>query len=169
MSTGPENTFIGSVHRHLPVGLYRMKNHNPYNGGIPDVWYSGPAADLWVEFKFIVLPKRQDTVIAINLSALQVDWINSRHAEGRNVGVLVGSKNGGVYFPGLSWAEPLNARDFVSRLVDRKTLASMIEDSIFRGGWESKSCKAQDDSSPAQELGQTDYGRGNAPDTNVGG
>ena len=39
MSKGPENTFIGSVHKHLPAGLYHMKNHNAYVGGIA---YAGP-------------------------------------------------------------------------------------------------------------------------------
>jgi len=129
----PENTFIASVHRHLPVGLYHMKNHNQYNGGIPDVWYSGPKSDLWVEYKFAVLPKRGDTLVTPNLSALQVDWLTSRFGEGREVGVIVGTKNGGVWFPGTSWATLLNAKEFVSKLVDRKTLASMIESLISKG------------------------------------
>ena len=54
MSQGPENAFIASIHRHLPSPetLYRMKNHNEYNGGIADCWYSGKR-DLWIEYKFI--------------------------------------------------------------------------------------------------------------------
>jgi hypothetical protein len=122
----PENTFIQSVHRHLPVELYRMKNHNQYNGGIPDVWYSGPAGDLWIEYKFIMLPKRNDTIIGIELSELQKNWLRSRHSEGRKVGVIVGCKEGGVWFPGVSWEAPLAAEHFRKKLFSRLVLADTI-------------------------------------------
>lgn len=131
MSKGPENTFIGSVHRHLPVELYHMKNHNQYNGGIADVWYSG-GKDLWVEYKFIVIPKRDGTVIDLlggkspEISALQQEWLRSRHAEGRNVGVIVGSKDGGVWFPGCTWDTTYTAQEFRQRVVPRKQLADLI-------------------------------------------
>lgn len=130
--SGPENTFIASVHRHLPVGLYRMKNHNQYNGGIADVWYSGPAADLWIEYKFIVLPKRDDTVIDLitgkepTISYLQQDWIRSRSKEGRNVGVIVGSKDGGVWFRGCTWDTTYTTAYFRNLIKPRNELAAII-------------------------------------------
>ena len=123
----PENTFISGVHRHLPAELYRMKNHNQYNGGIADVWYSGNAADLWIEYKFIVVPKRDDTVITPNLSALQQEWLSRRHAEGRNVGVIIGSKLGGVWLPGVSWQQNLTSKIYCSKVVTRAELAATIE------------------------------------------
>jgi hypothetical protein len=128
----PENTFIGSVHRHLPAQLYHMKNHNMYNGGIADVWYSGTRADLWVEYKFIVTPKRDETVIDITagkdpaLSRLQQDWLKARCKEGRNVGVIVGCKEGGVWLPGLAWATPLKTVEFKNFLRSRSDLAGTI-------------------------------------------
>jgi len=126
----PENTFIGSVHRHLPVGIYHMKNHNQYNGGIPDVWYSGPAGDLWVEYKFIVIPKRSETTVRIELSELQKDWLSSRHREGRNVAVVVGSKEGGVWFGGVSWIHVCSASDFRRQLLSRNDLANRINATV---------------------------------------
>ena len=123
----PENTFIASVHRHLPVALYHMKNHNIYNGGIADCWYSGNGADLWIEYKFMVLPKRDSTLIVPELSELQKNWLTSRHEEGRNVGVIVGSKLGGVWFSGTSWETPLTAELFRQRTLSRAGLASIIE------------------------------------------
>lgn len=132
MSKGPENTFIASVHRHLPVDLYRMKNHNQYNGGIADVWYSGKKADLWIEYKFITVPVRDETLIDLTggrapiLSALQQKWLEDRFAEGRNVGVLVGSKFGGVWLPGINWKLPLTAAEFRASLITRAELAQMI-------------------------------------------
>ena len=131
MSKGQENTFISSVHRHLPEGVYHMKNHNQYVGGVADVWYSG-FLDLWIEYKFIVVPKRDTTVIDLcggknpELSALQQDWLMSRHNEGRSVGVIVGSKDGGVWFPGTTWAEPLTASEFRGRLLTRKEIGALI-------------------------------------------
>ncbi len=130
--SGPENTFIASVHRHLPVGLYKMKNHNQYNGGIADVWYSGPRADLWIEYKFIVVPVRDTTMIDLvsgknpEISYLQQEWLTSRHDEGRSVGVIVGSKQGGVWFPEISWADALPAAEFRSMVLNRNILASII-------------------------------------------
>lgn len=132
MSQGPENTFIGSVHRHLPMDLYHMKNHNEYNGGIADVWYSGAKADLWVEYKFITVPKRDNTLIDLvngknpAISYLQQDWLGKRHDEGRQVGVIVGSKDGGVWFPGVSWDRTHDAAFFRSNLLPRKDLARLL-------------------------------------------
>ena len=123
----PENTFIQSVHRHLPVSLYRMKNHNQYAGGISDCWYSGPAGDLWIEYKFVVLPKRVNTLIVPNLSALQIDWLNGRSKEGCKVGVIIGCKDGGVWLPGLAWADPLNTAEFCKQIQSRSELAYAIK------------------------------------------
>jgi hypothetical protein len=78
-----------------------MKNHNQYNGGIADCWYSA-TRDLWIEWKFIVVPKRDATVIDLHagkkpsMSALQAEWLRRRQLEGRNVWVGIGSKDGGV-------------------------------------------------------------------------
>ena len=131
MSRGPENNFISSVHKHLPAGLYRMKNHNQYNGGIADVWYSG-VRDLWVEYKFIAVPKRPETRIDLltgknpAISYLQQEWLRSRHGEGRSVGVIVGSKDGGIWLPGLAWDQTYTAADFLKHLKSRKELADEI-------------------------------------------
>lgn len=122
----PENTYIQSIHRWLPVDLYRMKNHNQYNGGIADMWYSGTKADLWIEYKFTVLPKRDSTLVVPDLSALQVDWLTKRSKEGRNVGVIIGSKEGGVWLPDTTWSSPLSAGDFRKLMMPRSELAEVI-------------------------------------------
>lgn len=131
MSSKPETTFIASVHKHLPKDLYHIKNHNPYNGGIADVWYSG-GRDLWVEYKFIQVPQRSTTVVDLvgskypAISPLQQEWLRGRHAEGRNVGVIVGCKEGGVWFPGDSWDTTYTAGWFREHTVSRKRLADLI-------------------------------------------
>lgn len=139
MAAKPETTFIASVHKHLPPTLYRVKNNNEYTAGIADVWYSG-VRDLWVEYKFIVVPKRPDTVIDLitgknpAISHLQQEWLRSRHEEGRSVGVIVGSKDGGVWFPGLTWDATYPAKKFLSLLQTRKDLAGTIEKEVQNHG-----------------------------------
>lgn len=132
MSRKPENNFIDSVHRHLPVGLYRMKNHNEYVGGVPDVWYSGPISDLWIEYKFLVVPKRSTTMIDLvggktpMISALQQRWLIDRHAEGRKVCVVVGCKEGGVWLDSEAWQQPISTGDFIGAIQSRKAIADLI-------------------------------------------
>lgn len=130
MSKGPENTFIASIHKLLPSAIYRIKNNNVYNAGQPDVWYSGQKADLWVEFKFITVPVRDDTMIDFGLSPLQKEWLTSRHREGRNVGVIVGCKAGGVWLPGTSWDTTHTAKSFRAQTMLRNALALIITNLI---------------------------------------
>lgn len=129
----PENSFIQSVHRYLPNTLYRMKNHNEYNSGIADVWYSA-VRDLWVEYKFLKVPVRDSTSINLvakkkndwGITPLQRDWLNSRHDEGRNVWVVVGSKDGGVIFRNKAWEHPVTAEVFRLRTIPRSKVAEYL-------------------------------------------
>lgn len=139
MAAKPETTFIQSVHRHLPPPsqLYRMKNHNEFNAGIADCWYDG-AVDLWVEYKFITIPKRGSTVIDLcggknpDLSALQQDWLRNRHNNGRSVWVIVGCKEGGVVFKGMTWETPVTAIEFRERLQSRAEVAQTLTSFLLR-------------------------------------
>lgn len=133
MSRGPETTFIQSIHRLLPKDVYRMKNHNEFNGGIADCWYDGPAADLWVEYKFIVVPKRDTTLITVDLSPLQRDWLRGRAENGRNVAVIVGCKEGGVWLNDLVWEEEITTAEFRRTLLSRQQLATRIVTTVRHG------------------------------------
>lgn len=129
----PETTFIASVHRQLPPEdeLYRMKNNNAFNGGIADVWYSA-RRDLWVEYKFLELPKRATTVIDLTagkdpmLSVLQQDWLKRRLEEGRNVWVIVGCKEGGVILKNRSWEHAWTTGRFRAELQTRNEIAAAL-------------------------------------------
>lgn len=131
----PETTFYTSVHRHLPSidRLHREKMANPYRGGTADHWYSGNGGDLWVEWKFIIIPKRDDTMIDLcggkkpPLSALQQDWLTGRYNEGRNVVVIVGAKEGGVIYEFRTWRHPMSAGEFRTRLQARQEIAAWIQ------------------------------------------
>lgn len=116
------------VHKHLPREVYRMKNRNPYVGGVPDVWYSAHPRDLWVEYKFVPSVPQRGVVDAkrINLSTLQSDWLAKRHTEGRNVAVIVGVPAGGVIMRDLEWEVGLSPTEFKARIQPRPAIAAWI-------------------------------------------
>ena len=118
--------------------MYRMKNHNPYTAGIPDCWYSGNAGDLWVEYKFMTIPKRSSTIVDFcggkvpMISALQQKWLRDRYNEGRTVGVIIGTPEGGVWLSGISWEVPLQASERFSTILDKSCIAAVITDIVYR-------------------------------------
>lgn len=123
----PENSFISGVHKY--VQCYAEKMNNPYRGGTPDVWYSGSARDLWVEYKFIKIPLRPATIVVPDLSALQKMWLRNRKAEKRNVAVIVGCKEGAVILLTPSdWEQGLRADKFRSTIVSRRDVGGYIND-----------------------------------------
>lgn len=61
------------------------------------------------------------------LSVLQQQWLLRRHAEGRSVGVLIGSADGHLYFPSLSWLSPVTRGTF---LTNAKKTRDIAEDLI---------------------------------------
>ncbi len=95
---GPENRLIQAVSKLLPDTIYYEKMHNPYRGGTPDMWYSGPTADLWVEWKAQASMPRKGSKLVPKLSELQKVWLRDRYKEGRNVAVAVGIPQGVVIF-----------------------------------------------------------------------
>lgn len=97
MPKTPEKGFMDRVHNRMDPATapHYEKNHNAYRGGTPDMYYSGHLADLWVEYKFQEkAPKYAHT---LGLSPLQLLWIKSRRLEGRDVWVILGTKNEGGF------------------------------------------------------------------------
>lgn len=130
MSSKPETRFYQSIHRLLPKGLHFEKMHNPFRGGTPDVWYSGTLDDLWVEYKWIAkVPVRALIKVAPLLSPLQQQWIELRHAEGRNVAVILGSPKGTWIYEGVSWKQDLppdtawNTKHDTANYIRRRTMS----------------------------------------------
>lgn len=123
----PENSWRLGCYKYLPPSVYHEKMHNPYRGGTPDDWFSGSARDLWAEVKFVVVPKRDSTMIVPNLSPLQLDWLTGRRAQGRNCWVIVGCKEGGAILSEPKLWLGLNAYTFRQMLISRKEIAKVIE------------------------------------------
>lgn len=117
-----ESGYLTSLRKALKGRVYYLKNTHAYSSGVADVWLSGSRLDFWVEAKYAqkLPPVLNLTDTRYWCSALQQDWLVNRHKEGRNVGVLCGSPNGAVWFPGLSWQIPM-AREEFKRLA-KKTI-----------------------------------------------
>lgn len=127
MSTKPENTFIGSIHKKFSEGKpYFEKMYNPLRSGTPDVYYSGCGGDLWVEYKFIPRIPRSKEILPC-LTPRQRRWLNSRYEEGRNVAVVLGvSSDGGVIYRNKEWCKPLSSTEMEARIVSRAEIARWI-------------------------------------------
>lgn len=133
MSIKPESQFIKSIHNHIDHGMYSMKNHNAYVGGVPDCWYSGNKADLWIEYKYKPVD-RVNAWVTPDLSALQQRWITCRVLEGRSVWVILGMKKGGVIFTSVhEMVVGISAEDFMNRVQTRKEIALNISAHCHQG------------------------------------
>lgn len=127
MAVKPETTFSNSVRKHIPRDVYHMKNNNSYLSGVPDLWFSGNSADLWVEVKYLPRVPWRDSVVPTELlSKLQAQWLERRHREGRQVAVIIGCPDGGVVLPGITWQDEISATSFVARIQSRPALAQWI-------------------------------------------
>ena len=127
MASKPESTFTRSILKHLPATVYHMKNHNPYVGGIPDLWVSGNRGDAWIEMKFLPrVPQRAIVRPFTLLSELQLKWLKGRYEEGRTVAVVVGCPDGGIILRDQEWEWEYDPQMFRDRLVPRKAIAQWI-------------------------------------------
>lgn len=127
MGSGPESRFIAAVHRKLHPCVYREKMHNAYRGGTPDVWYSGNSDDLWAEYKWIPeLPKKAPIRVQKLLSALQLQWLERRYAEGRNIVVILGSPTGAWIYEHRAWENDLPLSDFHALALSKQQVADEI-------------------------------------------
>ena len=129
-----EHAYIRSIHSRLKKStpaIYVWKINDPYQGGVADAYYSGQT-DMWVEYKFLKsLPKRDSTMLSLGLSPLQVGWLQARHGEGRKVCVVVGSPDGSLILPGVSWVEPITCADFKNSMVDKNAVVAYIQSQIL--------------------------------------
>lgn len=106
-----------------------MKLNLRFMAGVPDVWLSGSMSDVWIELKYMsTLPPVVDPTKL--LSTLQQEWLTSRYAEGRTVGVLIGSSDGHLYFHGLSWQCVVSREKWIQTGKKTKEIAEDLIDML---------------------------------------
>ena len=126
-----ENNYWSSFRKYLVPRVYAWKISTAYTKGIPDWWGSGSFQDLWVENKRIAGNKEPPAFLDLTdedkyLTYHQKTWLRNRHKEGRHVGVVVFSKAGHIYVPGLEWEKPISKLDFLERAMPYKDLATKL-------------------------------------------
>jgi len=64
------------------------------------------------------------------LTKLQQVWLERRYAEGRSVGVLIGSVDGHLFFPSLSWRSPVSRGTFLTKAKKTAEIAEELIDLV---------------------------------------
>ena len=129
-----EHGFIKAVHRHLSPESYRWKIHDTYTGGVPDAFYCGPAGSLWVEYKYIKLPKRKTTVVTFGLSELQQIWLTKVAYFGQTTILAVGWEQSAQVFYGPHIQKTATQDELVQNSLIFKELAALITQHCLSGG-----------------------------------
>lgn len=98
-----ESKYTNYINRGVrAAGVYAWKICDRFTANIADCWYSGPKGDLWVEFKYCKAITKKKTV-SPRFTKNQIEWLNARSAEGRNVAAIVGTPEGGVVLTNGEW------------------------------------------------------------------
>lgn len=126
-----ETDYWNSLRKHLVPRVYAWKISASYVKGVPDCWFSGVNQDLWVENKRIAGDGNPPAFLKLTdhkkyLSIHQQQWLERRHKEGRRTGVLVFSKVGHIYLPGLAWQKPISKLDFLEAAMPYKDMAERL-------------------------------------------
>lgn len=121
-----ESAFWQSLRKHLVPRVYALKLNLNFVRGVPDVWLSGSEQDLWMENKYL-----KDLPAMIQpeklLTTLQSSWLEERYAEGRHVGLLIGSSEGHVFLEDLSWkGSTISKMAFLSKALTTKEQANQL-------------------------------------------
>lgn len=89
-----ETGFIKKINKSLSADIYKWKINDPYHGGVPDVYYSGPAGMCFVEYKYKPkLPARDTSKIDFGLSKQQELWLTNQVKNQVSVYVLAGCED----------------------------------------------------------------------------
>ena len=102
-----EAEFKTKIYRRVSPYCYVQAMADRLRPGVPDHWYSGPKADLWVEYKVCARPRAK--TVTPHLSKPQRLWLAGRHREGRQVWAVVGLTQANcacLVFKNGEWDEP---------------------------------------------------------------
>lgn len=128
-----EHGFVRSVHRQLSPDIFVWKINDKYAGGVPDAFYAGPARCLFIEYKYVKLPKRDTTLVKTSLSEQQKLWLDRMLGMDKQVALVIGSVLGSIIID-KDWDRPISTGLFRQHAMSTKAVAQ----------WISASCLDQD-------------------------
>jgi len=109
-----ESGYTRKISKLLRRDVYAWKISDRFTAGVPDAYYSGPATDLWVEYKHIPKPPKTTNQCPA-LSSLQQKWLRERMEQGRNVAVIVGlGTRTGIILTGERMFQPIDLSQAIS-------------------------------------------------------
>lgn len=135
-----ESSHTRTITRRLPEVVYAWKIHDNITSGIPDCYFSGPARDLWIEFKYASkLPKSINLVTRPGspcLSPKQTNWLDRRYKEGRNVAVVLSNQQHSIILINGDWHNTLDTTTQLT--LSRQNVADWImhQTTRKRAKWE---------------------------------
>lgn len=121
-----ETSFIKSIHNKLPKDIYKWKIRDTYTSGIPDAMYAGPAGFLFIEYKYIKIPKRSNTEVQTGLSELQKAWLTRMASYNLLVFVVIGSDLNHVILKN-NWHRKLLGTHFINGLTTQELVNWLIK------------------------------------------
>ena len=140
-----EHSFIRAVHRHLSSDVFHWKIHDKYAGGVPDAMYVGPAGVLFVEYKYLKsLPKRPTTPVKINISPLQIAWlerINQQKFTNICCVIVIGYANNAFMMSVEDSCKPITSQQACNISMSFAEVAHYIQDICCHGQTPSKGIK----------------------------
>lgn len=88
--------------------------------------YAGPAGILFIEYKWITIPKRPTTKVKLGLSALQLEWLDRFYLYGQKVIVAAGFTDGVIVLTDGDWHLDLLARDIPNYTFSKASFLRLI-------------------------------------------
>jgi len=108
---------------------YVWKINASYEAGVPD-WYVSDRSDWWIENKRVKTEKLPPVLDLTDpkkyLTMNQQLWLERRHREGRNVGVIVFGEPGHLWLPELDYRVPITPEQYLNRAMTMDQLADLL-------------------------------------------
>lgn len=113
------------MHRQLSPDIFVWKINDKYAGGVPDAFYAGPARCLFIEYKYVKLPKRDTTLVKTSLSEQQKLWLDRMSGMDKHVALVIGSVLGTIIID-KDWDYPIPTELFRQHAMSTKAVAQWI-------------------------------------------
>jgi hypothetical protein len=129
-----EHNFISKIHSLLPKEVFRWKINDPYHGGVPDCFYSGPKGFCFMEYKYRdKKPVRATTLIKFNLTQQQRAWLHKQYNFGLPIYAAMGVGNE-VLLTQDFYKKAFSVQEFEEKAVHVKDFVNIISNICLNKG-----------------------------------
>lgn len=123
-----EHGFVKAVHRHISSSIFTWKINDTYTGGIPDAFYAGPHASVFVEYKYTPkLPIKNTSIVRTTLSTQQKFILNKINNTHTKCLVVIGCGKSAIILLNGEWNTEVTKALFESKAMSFKEVANYIQ------------------------------------------